>query len=108
MSRTIKLLLCLSFIFLLFINFSFTNATEEDIDLETTIEEEQENEVVSENASDISTLSVLSPSTQTTVTPINGYEVANLSFNNILCVILISIGVILILFAIAILIRLKN
>lgn len=43
-----------------------------------------------------------------TVTPLSNLPEANLGLNNILNVILISIGVLLILFAIAILIRLKH
>lgn len=43
-----------------------------------------------------------------TVTPLSNLPEANLGLNNILNVILISIGVLLILFAIAILIRLKK
>ena len=43
-----------------------------------------------------------------TVTPLSNLPEANLGLNNILNVILISIGILLILFAIAILIRLKN
>ena len=44
----------------------------------------------------------------TSVTPLSKLPEANLGLNNILNVILISIGVLLILFAIAILIRLKK
>ena len=55
-----------------------------------------------------SSLNALSTSSVTKVSTINSYEQANLQLNNILSIILISIGVLLILFAIAILIRLKN
>jgi hypothetical protein len=44
----------------------------------------------------------------TSVTSLNNLPEANLGLNNVLNVILISIGVLLILFAIAILIRLKK
>ncbi len=50
----------------------------------------------------------LSASSVTKVSTINSYEQANLQLNNILSIILIAIGVLLILFAIAILIRLSK
>ena len=87
-------------------NFNFINATEDSASLEE--EPVSESDVIKEDSSDINVLSVLSPSTGTSVSNINSYEQANLSLNNILCILLIAVGILLILFAIAILIRLKK
>ena len=89
---------------MLFINFTAVFATEEEA--EPVVEEETE--VVEENASDQKDYEVFSPSTKTSVTNINSYENANLQLNNVLCIILIAIGVVLILFAIAVLISLRG
>ena len=125
MSKLIKTLLVLFIITILGISIYSVKATYDDEECETNstenyedtssdIEEtdeadnESENEnIIKENASDGS-LQTLSPSSVTSVTNKNNYSNANLELNNILCIILISIGVLLILFAIAILIRLKR
>ena len=125
MSKLIKTLLVLFIITILGISIYSVKATYDDEEFETNstenyedtssdIEEtdeadnESENEnIIKENASDGS-LQTLSPSSVTSVTNKNNYSNANLELNNILCIILISIGVLLILFAIAILIRLKR
>ena len=52
--------------------------------------------------------SLYSSDYSTNVSPLNSYAEANLELNNILCVILIAVGVVIILLAIAILIRLKR
>ncbi len=70
-------------------------------------DDDSNNNVIKENSSD-SSLQSLSPSSVTSVTSKENYASANLSLNNILCVILIAIGVLLILFAIAILIRINR
>ncbi len=114
MSKTIKLFLILFLITILACNFNFVNATlanntsrnESITDTTTETEDEEENEVVNETSN--SGLSTLSPSSVTSVSTVNSYEQANLELNNILCIILIAIGVLIILFAIAILIRLKK
>lgn len=114
MSKTIKLFLILFLITILACNFNFVNATsanntsrnESITDANTENENEEENEVVNETSN--SGLSTLSPSSVTSVSTVNSYEQANLELNNILCIILIAIGVLIILFAIAILIRLKK
>lgn len=116
MSKTIKLFLILFLITILACNFNFVNATlanntsrNESIthtNTENENEDEEENEVVNETSN--SGLSTLSPSSVTSVSTVNSYEQANLELNNILCIILIAIGVLIILFAIAILIRLKK
>lgn len=125
MSKLIKTLLVLFIITILGISIYSVKATYDDEEFETNstenyedtssdIEEtdeadnDSENEnIIKENASDGS-LQTLSPSSVTSVTNKNNYSNANLELNNILCIILISIGVLLILFAIAILIRLKR
>ena len=110
MSKTLKFFICILLIVLFFCNFSFVRATEADTKTaEETTEKEtvaENNNVVSESASDISPLSVFNPSTETNVSNINSYEQANLQLNNILSVILIAMGFLLVLFSIAILIRL--
>ena len=103
MSENIKLLLTISLIFIFFVNFTTVYATEETTD-ESEVSSQEEN-VIIENASDIDSLSVLKPSTGSNVSSINSYEQANLKLNNILCIILIAIGILLILLAIAILIK---
>ena len=94
MSKIRKLLLILSLILIFCFSFYYVQATEEN--------------TVNENASSNSSLSDLSASSVTRVSQLNNYSQANLELNNILSIILISIGVLLILFAIAILIRLKR
>lgn len=125
MSRTLKIFLILFSIILLTFNFSFVQATsneeqpqQEDQALTQNDEDNSSNEnstnstnndsseVVNETSS--SSLSTLSPSSVTSVSNVNSYEEANLQLNNILSIILIAIGVLLILFAIAILIKLKR
>ena len=64
--------------------------------------------VISDETTDQSMLSSLSPSTITSVSTMNNYSQANLELNNVLSIILISIGVLIILLAIAILIKLKK
>ena len=107
MSRTLKLLIVLLLAILVALNFNISFATE---DVSSTQEENiesvpEETSVVNETPD--TSLSTLSPSSVTSVSPVNSYEQANLELNNILSIILIAIGVLLILFAIAILIKLK-
>lgn len=117
MSRTLKLLLVLCLFFIIAINFNFVQATsdsdnsnlEENTSNEL-LDQESEN-IIQENSTDKNSLSSLSPTSQSSITgvsPVNSYSQANLELNNILCIILIAIGVLIILFAIAILIRLKK
>jgi hypothetical protein len=107
MSRTIKLILCISLIFIFLISFNIVNATEENSSEASEVTQEEPESVITENASDISNLSVLKPTNNSKVSSINSYEQANLKLNNVLCIILIAIGTILILLALAILIRAK-
>lgn len=111
MSKNIKLILTILFIITISFNFYFVNATSEDNDteVEETNEIEEINDEETQPPSLLQSLDNLSQTTTgTKVTSINSYEEANLQLNNILCIILISIGFLLILFAIAILIRLKR
>lgn len=94
MSKIRNLLLIFSLILTLSFSFYYVQATEEN--------------TINENTSSNSSLSDLSTSSVTRVSQLNNYSQANLELNNILSIILISIGVLLILFAIAILIRLKR
>lgn len=107
MSKASKIILIILFVLLLVSNFNFifiqkvhaTTTPEQSIDQES---------ANSDNRQATSSLDTLSTSSVTKVSTINSYEQANLQLNNILSIILISIGVLLILFAIAILIRLKK
>lgn len=89
-SKLFKIILIISIILLLFTNFAL--ATEEN-----TIE----NNITPEEA-------LSQAATVTSVTGLSNLPEANLGLNNILNVLLLAVGVLLILFAIAILIRLKN
>lgn len=85
-SKVFKIVLTINVILLLFVGTTF--ATEEN-----SVSPEQALEQVA---------------TVTSVTSLSNLPEANLGLNNILNILLISIGVLLILFAIAILIRLKK
>lgn len=106
------------FIFLVALIFCFnlayaTNITETEIENEDNLtsvmsdtELETEEEIIQEEPS--SSSFNLNNSGVTSVTTLSSYSEANLELNNILNIILIAIGVLIILFAIAILIRLKH
>lgn len=104
MYKTIKIFLILFLIIAL--SFNFVYATSPSETNSTNEISEQENSDVVNDTTD-TPMSTLSPSSVTSVSNVNSYEQANLQLNNILSIILIAIGVLLILFAIAILIRLK-
>lgn len=116
MSKNLKIISIILFVFLFFFGISYVQATEETVEsnvapisednLEEPINSSQDAEVAAEQVS--SALDTLSTSSVTKVSTVNSYEQANLQLNNILSIILISIGILLILFAIAILIRLKK
>lgn len=100
MSKTLKVAILITFIIsILFTILPVVKATSEA----TTISEE-----VIDDTTQPSMMDTLSPSTVTSVSTMNNYSQANLELNNVLSIILISIGVLLILLAIAILIRLKK
>ena len=117
MSKFLKITLIILTILLISININFVQATEEQLesdvapiseDLESA-SDVQETDAAKDAASQVtSALETLSTSSVTRVSTVNSYDQANLQLNNILSIILISIGVLLILFAIAILIRLKK
>ncbi len=104
MSKTLKVLL-ISFFLILTLGFNFVFATSNnEIDNEFT-------NTTQENTNKQSSLSTLSPTSSSSITGVSGmnsYSQANLELNNILCIILIAIGVLIILLSIAILIRLKK
>lgn len=113
MSRTLKIIFILITIFSIAFTFNYVYATSDEgepvtTDADDISNDEEETNIVNENASDTSSLSTLSASNGTRVSTINSYQEANLQLNNILSIILISIGVLLILFAIALLIRIKK
>lgn len=94
-SKAFKIILIISVILLLFSVLAFATEDEESNNIST------ENSVSAEEAlADVATV--------TSVTSLSNLPEANLGLNNILNVILISVGFLLILFAIAILIRLKK
>ena len=118
MSSLKKLVILLLIVLFLFVNISVVLATEESEEIVEEFDSQplmdvvnmvnQEDDVVQESSTDPSSLSTFSPSTVTSVSSLDNYAQANLSMSNILSIILISIGILLILFAIAILIRLKS
>ena len=123
MSRTFRTLLIVLIVLILGMSLYVVNATDDDTvfeadstanleDTTSTSSDESSsddnNNVIRENASDGSIQTLNPTSTITSVSNKDNYSNANLALNNILCIILISIGVLLILFAIAILIRLKR
>lgn len=121
MSKSLKIISIILFIFVVFFGMSYVQATEETVESdaapisEETLEEpsttdDSDSDVDAEESAEqvSSTLDALSTSSVTKVSTVNSYDQANLQLNNILSIILISIGVLLILFAIAILIRLKK
>ncbi len=114
MSRTIKFCLILFLLLIISLNFNFVHATSDVENPETVdaisenTETTEENSIPTPDNPSTSTLDALSTSSVTKVSNINSYEQANLQLNNILSIILIAIGVLLILFAIALLIRLSK
>lgn len=114
MSKFLKITLIVLSILLISININFIQATEntdvapisEELEENTNIQETDDNDEATSQVT--SALETLSTSSVTRVSTVNSYDQANLQLNNILSIILISIGVLLILFAIAILIRLKK
>lgn len=117
MSKNLKIISIILVMFVFFFGISYVQATEEpvesdvapmseELDEDQTTTDDSDAEAAAEQVS--STLDALSTSSVTKVSTVNSYDQANLQLNNILSIILISIGVLLILFAIAILIRLKK
>lgn len=104
MSKLLKVSLMLFFLISFAFCFNFSYATEENITDEST-------NIIQEDSNSKSSLSTLSPTSSSSVTSVSGmnsYSQANLDLNNILCIILIAIGILIILLSIAILIRLKK
>lgn len=118
MSKTLKILLIVLLFLSINIGCNFVFASNEDVTTSsatttsapspTVTTSENKEEVIKENTVNPSDLSNLSPNSGSTVQSIYSYSESNLHLNNILSIILISIGVLLILFAIALLIRLSH
>lgn len=116
-TNILKLSLLLITIMILFFNINYVQATEteeefieEDIETMSEISEDElyDSESTTEDFNDgLPTTDYLGTS-DISVSTVNSISEMNLKINNILCIILISIGILLILFAIAILIRLKK
>lgn len=107
MSKVFKVLLIIVVISCLFMNVSMAlQGDEADLD-RATLDEEETKTTTNTSSSSSSTYPDISAQV-TKVDTLSNLPEANLGLNNILNVILISIGVLLILFAIAILIRLKK
>lgn len=106
MSKTLKIFLIIIFLCTVICGISF--ATSEDTS-STAADESQTTSLdeTSTQTSPASTTSSFSNSGITSVTQVSDYSEANLGLNNILNILLIAIGILIILFAIAILIRLK-
>lgn len=104
-----KIILSFLILFLILTFFTFTcYATE------TEITEEVESDTTSDTTSSENNVTYRPQSSNvdssyvTSVTPVSSQYEANLGLNNILSILLISIGILLILFSIAILIRIKR
>lgn len=116
-TNILKLALLLITIMILFFNINYVQATEteeeifeEDIETMSEISDDElyDSESTTEDFNNrLPTTDYLGTS-DISVSTINSISEMNLKINNILCIILISIGILLILFAIAILIRLKK
>ena len=110
MTKSLKIILFILLILVVSVNISFVQATEgEDFSEAETFEEDvpSEEETANDDSQEAQALSTFNSSV-TNVSSINSYEQANLELNNILSIILIAIGVLLILFAIALLIRISK
>lgn len=116
--KTQKLLLTIFLITIILFNINTYTFATESIEESEEITEEGNIETLSDDTEDSENNDIIEelPSTDflstsdgiTNVSTVNSISQMNLQLNNILCIILISIGVLLILFAIAILIRLKQ
>lgn len=102
-----KLLKVFFTILLVLAIFSLTHTYATENESENVIAEDTEtNEVIEETPT--TGLAALSSDSVTSVTSLSSYSQANLELNNILCVILIAVGVVIVLLAFAILIRLNS
>lgn len=110
--KTKKIILLISLITIILFNINFVFATEvetEPTEISTDIVEEDSTEDTAEEdiTEELPTTDYLNTGI-TEVSTVNSISEMNLKINNVLNIILIAIGVLLILFAIAILIRLKS
>ena len=114
MSKFLKITLIILSLLVISININFVQATENSDtaaiseDPKETVDAQSEDDATEAASQVTSALETLSTSSVTRVSNVNSYDQANLQLNNILSIILIAIGVLLILFAIALLIRLSK
>lgn len=108
MSKITKIIVLIIFLFSLCFHFSYATDNIENMneDVNTLISDLEETKTNDETLD--TTNSIKNNSGVTSVSQLSNYSEANLGLNNILSIILIAIGVLIILFAIAILIRLKH
>lgn len=107
MSKSIKIFSIILIIFSLFISFYGVYATT-DINMNLESDEPISNEITESN--DVTNDETMSTTTQDTLTPptsVGAITEEGLTLSNILSILLITVGVVLILLAIAIIIRLK-
>lgn len=121
MSKTIKISIILTIILNLFIVISNAETTniyndvvkeESEISDNTTTNNTSNDtddfDLFDNNVAQTTTSNYYTPNYSTNVSTMSSISEANLGLNNILCIILIAIGILIILLAIAILIKLKN
>lgn len=116
MSKLFKISLIFIAIITLFAGFSLANTTNlyNDVLTETTSETSSEDESLSaensepESSSTPYDTSLYTSNQNARVSTVSSIPEANLGLNNVLCIILIAIGILIILLAIAILIRLSK
>ena len=108
MSKITKIIFLIVFLFSFYIHSSYATETLENEPENSTLLSSDLEETITENETIGTTNSYISNSGVTSVSQLSNYSEANLGLNNILSIILIAIGVLIILFAIAILIRLKQ
>lgn len=106
MSKLLKIIFIITLFCVLICGVSF--ATEENFTDEAETTSLDDTSFEETDDTNIGSTSSTSYPGVTNVSPVSDYSEANLGLNNILNIILIAIGVLIILFAIAILIRLKQ
>lgn len=109
--KTKRIIVLFSLIILVLFNINFIYATEAEVEETSEVAEISTEDAAEETSDDIvedlPTTDFLGTGI-TEVSTVNSISEMNLKINNVLNIILIAIGVLLILFAIAILIRLKS
>ena len=102
----------ISFLIILIFSIFIFDSSATEINTNTETQETEAQDFVDDSAPEATyipqTYSGSNSSYVTSVTPVSSQYEANLGLNNILSILLISIGILLILFSIAILIRIKK